>query len=127
MCEYCEDTKERKDIDDNGEIKVRLNEQMGNNLEINYYHYGAKVGRYIPIAFCPMCGRIVNSDVLKKIKESVNIPKIGVQVGMPVMSEINMPLLEDPCQEIAKAITEAVDPINIANNITKNIMGGGMY
>lgn len=58
MCEYCEESKNRKDIDDNGEIKVRLNEQMGNNLEIDYYHYGAKVGRYIPIAYCPMCRKI---------------------------------------------------------------------
>ena len=58
MCEYCEESKNRKDIDDNGEIKVRLNEQMGNNLEIDYYYYGAKVGRYIPIAYCPMCRKI---------------------------------------------------------------------
>ncbi len=58
MCEYCEESKNRKDIDDNGEIKVRLNEQMGNNLEIDYYYYGSKVGRYIPIVYCPICRKI---------------------------------------------------------------------
>lgn len=68
MCEYCMESKDRKDIDNNEEIKLRLNEQMGNNLEINYYH-GAKTGRYIPIVYCPMCGRLVN----KKAKENVRI------------------------------------------------------
>ena len=46
---------------------------------------------------------------------------------MPANEEITAPVIEDFSQEIAKAITEAVDPINIANNITKNIIRGGMY
>lgn len=41
--------------------------------------------------------------------------------------EVKAPVIEDFSQEIAKAITETVDPTNIANNITKNIMRGGMY
>lgn len=127
MCEYCEESRNSKNIDDNGEIKVRLNEQMGNNLEIDYYHYGAKVGRYIPIAFCPMCGRLVNKDVLIAIQKSINTPKMGMQVEMPTMPEISAPVIEDFSQEIAKTITEAVDPTKIANNITKNIMRGEMY
>lgn len=121
MCEFCEESKNRKDIDDNGEIKVRLNEQMGNNLEIDYYHYGAKVGRYIPIAYCPMCGRLVNKELLQATAVA------GMEAGTPASAEVKAPVINDFSQEIAKAITEAVDPTNIANNITKNIMRGGMY
>ena len=49
---------------------------------------------------------------------------------MPATGEVTIPVIEDFSQEIAKAITEAVDPINIANSITKNMknmMEGGMY
>ena len=124
MCEYCDESKNRKDIDDNGEIKVRLNEQMGNNLEIDYYYYGTKVGRYIPRVYCPMCGRLVNEELLIKIQKSVNIPKTeiptGISAGIPVTTEI------DFNKEIANAIIKSIDPTNIANNITKNIMRGGM-
>lgn len=94
MCKYCEETKERAEIDNNGEIKIKINEQMGNNLEINYYHFGTKVGRYIPIAFCPMCGRLVNKEVLEDIKKSIGDPKhggtVGVNAAMPVFNEIGI-------------------------------------
>lgn len=126
MCEYCEESKNRKDIDDNGEIKIRLNEQMGNNLEINYYHYGTKVGRYIPIAFCPMCGRLVNKDVLKAIQKSVNTKNVETQVTMPVMPKITMPIIDAPLQEIANTIIEAINPTKLINSVTQNIMKGGM-
>lgn len=123
MCEYCKESKDRKDIDDNGEIKVRLNEGMGNNLEIDYYHYGTKVGRYIPIVFCPMCGRLVNEDVLKAIKKSVNTTE---QMTNPIMSEIATPIFEEPLQEISKVITAAVK--NHQEQIINQInMRGGMY
>lgn len=124
MCEYCEESKNRKDIDDNGEIKVRLNQEIGNNLEINYYHYGTKVGRYIPIVFCPMCGRLVNADMLKAIQKSVNTPNAGVKITMPVMPEASMPIIEDPCQEITNAITEAIKK---RQDQMMNNMMGGMY
>lgn len=88
MCQYCEETKERAEIDNNGEIKIKINEQMGNNLEINYYHFGTKVGRYIPIAFCPMCGRLVNKEVLENIK--IEDLKCGVSAAIPVCNEIKM-------------------------------------
>ena len=80
MCKYCEETKERAEIDNNGEIKIKINEQMGNNLEINYYYFGTKVCRYIQIVFCPMCGRLVNKEVMEEqdYKENLgNKSKVG--------------------------------------------------
>lgn len=74
MCKYCEETKERAEIDNNGEIKIQINEQMGNNLEINYYHFGTKVGRYIPIAFC---GRLVNKEVMEEQDYKENLGNIS--------------------------------------------------
>lgn len=103
MCKYCEETKERAEIDNNGEIKIKINEQMGNNLEINYY-FGTKVGRYIPIAFCPMCGRLVNKEVLEDIKKSIEDPKCGVDVAVPVCNEIKLDMQEEINRAIEKSI-----------------------
>lgn len=50
-----------------------------------------------------------------------------METGASATAEIKAPVIEDFSQEIAKAITEAVDPTNLANNIKKNIMRGGMY
>lgn len=108
MCQYCEETKEREEIDNNGEIIIKINNQMGNNLEINYYHFGTKVNRYIPIAFCPMCGRLVNKEVLEDIKKSIEDPKCGgvarVNAAMPVFNEIGI----DIQGEINKAIEKSM-------------------
>ena len=104
MCQYCEETEEREEIDNNGEIKIKINEQMGNNLEINYYHFGTKVGRYIPIAFCPMCGRLVNKEVLENIKKSIKDPKCGVNVEIPVCNEIKLDMQEEINRAIEKSI-----------------------
>lgn len=108
MCKYCEETKERAEIDNNGEIKIKINEQMGNNLEINYYHFGTKVGRYIPIAFCPMCGRLVNKEVLEDIKKSIGAPKhggtVGVNAAIPVCNEIKLDIQEEINRAIEKSM-----------------------
>lgn len=119
MCKYCEETKERAEIDNNGEIKIKINEQMGNNLEINYYYFGTKVGRYIPIAFCPMCGRLVNKEVLEDIKKSIEDPKCGVNAAIPVCNEIKLDMQE----EINKAIEKSMFDISKLDN---NFMQGGM-
>ena len=119
MCKYCEEAKERAEIDNNGEIKIKINEQMGNNLEINYYHFGAKVGRYIPIAFCPMCGRLVNKEVLENIKKSIENPKCGASAAMPVCNEIKLDIQE----EINKAIEKSIFDVS---NLGNNFMQGGM-
>lgn len=108
MCQYCEETKERAEIDNNGEIEIKINEQMGNNLEINYYHFGTKVNRYIPIAFCPMCGRLVNKEVLENIKKSIGDPKhggtVGVNAAMSVCNEIKLDMQEELNRAIEKSI-----------------------
>lgn len=104
MCQYCEETKEREEIDNNGEIIIKINNQMGNNLEINYYHFGTKVNRYIPIAFCPMCGRLVNKEVLEDIKKSIEDPKCGANAAIPVCNEIKLDIQE----EINKAIEKSM-------------------
>ena len=104
MCQYCEETKERAEIDNNREIIIKINEQMGNNLEINYYHFGTKVNRYIPIAFCHMCGRLVNKEVLENIKKSIEDPKCGVNAAIPVCNEIKLDMQEEINRAIEKSI-----------------------
>lgn len=49
-----------------------------------------------------------------------------MKVGTPASAEVKAPVINDLSEEIAKAITAAVDPTNIANSITQNIMRGGM-
>lgn len=125
MCEYCKENKDRKDIDYNGEIKVRLNEQMGNNLEIDYYHYGTKVGRYIPIAFCPMCGKLINKEVLEKISKAIATQhkitnEIKPNIINPIVPDTSM---LDIQEEIRKAVENSIFDISKLNN---NLMKGGM-
>ena len=50
-----------------------------------------------------------------------------MEAGTPASAEIKAPVINDFSEEIAKAITAAVDPTNIANSITKSIMRGGMH
>lgn len=49
-----------------------------------------------------------------------------MKAGTPASAEVKAPVINDFSEEIAKAITAAIDPTNIANSITQNIMRGGM-
>lgn len=121
MCKYCEENTDRENIDDNGEIQIKINKGMGNNLEINYYHYGTKVGRYVPIAFCPMCGRLVNKEVLNNIRKSIEDSKCGENIGVSAASPICNEIKIDVQGKINKAIEKS-----IFDRINGNFMQGGM-
>lgn len=119
MCEYCDDEQKRKDIDDNGEIKIYLDKKMGNNLAINYYHYGSKVGRYIPIVFCPMCGRLLNKELLDLLEKAGEFAASSVTVPLkPDIANINF-------QEQLKKIQDDMYKSSVLGIFPDNLMRGG--
>lgn len=130
MCEYCAEDKERANIDDNGEIKIYIDKEMGNNLCIEYYYNGTKINRYIPIVFCPMCSRIINKELLAVMEKKARAATTEVKCTQEFKQPIQPNSLEiDIKKQINDAITNQlkIDPLKLFNpgNIS-GIMRGGM-
>lgn len=72
------------------------------------------VGRYIPIAYCPMCGRLVNKELLQATAVA------GIEAGAMATAEIMNPILQE--KTIINDIQEAVNE-SILNSVTRDASG----
>lgn len=115
MCKYCDEKREYIEdyINENSKhIRIYIE-----NKELCFETY-CFIER-IKINYCPMCGKLVNKEVLEDIKKSIEDPKCGVNAAIPVCNEIKLDMQE----EINKAIEKSMFDISKLDN---NFMQGGM-
>lgn len=116
MCKYCNNNKKEYIEDYINEVSQHIRIFINEN-EL-YFDTNSFV-ETVKINYCPMCGRLVNKEVLEDIKKSIEDPKCGVDVAVPVCNEIKLDMQE----EINKAIEKSMFDISKLDN---NFMQGGM-
>lgn len=109
---FCEEVKDVKENECEAKYDVIAMETVLNELENN-----RKRINELELHVVEDCSKCPYSPKVKKAIAVASMPTM-----QKATKDVTNPILED----IAKAITEQFNPVNIAENISKNIMRGGM-
>ncbi len=83
---------------------INCRHQIIKNNENELYFDTNSFVETVKINYCPMCGRLVNKQVLEDIKKSIEDPTCGINAAIPVCNEIKLDMQE----EINKAIEKSI-------------------